>query len=115
MRYLLHDEIASALARGKSVEQFLGPGREANTIHWLEVRPTDDQIELWSFEVEDVGNSEYIDLYSFPESDPPNDAPAGRAETPSAAIELAQSLFAASPNCWLNQGVIQDLYAASKA
>ena len=115
MRYLLPDEITNAIGRGKSVEQFLGPGSEPNSIKWVELRPNDGVIEVWSFEVEDVGDSEYIDIYSFPPTDIQPDDPSGSAGTASQAVDLAHTMLAAAPDRWLNQGVIQTIYAAAKA
>ena len=93
----------------------MGRGTTPGSIHWVELRQSDDQIEIWSYEVEDVGDSEYIDLYSFPETGNTTDAPLGVVESAAAAVAFAQSQFAAAPDRWLNQGVIQDLYAATKA
>jgi hypothetical protein len=115
MRYLLFDEIANALDRGKSVEQFLGKGEFPDSISWIEIRPSDDQIELWFFEVEDVGDAAYTDIYSFPDTGNSNENPAGTMKSFSEAIDRAQQLFKAKPDQWVNQGVIESIYVAQKA
>ena len=115
MRFLLFDEIANALGRGKSVEHYLGEGAYPMSISWVELRPTGDLIEIWFFEVEDVGHSEYIDLYSFPDTGNSNQDPAASVDSLTEAITLAQQLFEAKPDQWVNQGVIQSIYSAQKA
>jgi hypothetical protein len=115
MRFLLIDEIENTLGRGKSVEQFLGEGSISSSISWVELRPIAAQIEVRFFEVEDVGDSEYIDLYSFPDTGNSNQDPAASVDSVDEAISLAQQLFRAKPDQWVNQGVIQSIYSAQKA
>jgi len=115
MRYLLPDEIDSALRRGKSVEHFLGSGKTPGSISWVELRPTQEGLELWFFEVEDVGDSIYTDIYTFPDTGDSSENPVAVFTSAASAVESAQQLYGVPPDQWLNQAVIHDLYAATKS
>jgi len=115
MRFLLLDEIDGALSRGQSVEQFLGKGITPDSISWLELRPTEGKIEIWAFEVEDVGDSEYRDIYSFPITGVAPEEPLATLGSAEDALLFAQANCSAPPSQWHNQGVIQNLYTTTKA
>lgn len=112
MRYLPITDIPAAMRRGMSVEQFLGRGSEDNAaIRHVELRPTKEAIELWVYDVEDIGSEDDLDLYDFPYLLP--DGPAGPVATfadPQDAIAYASASLAAAPSRWVNAGVAQSDY-----
>lgn len=66
MRYLSLIDLAATLRRSRSVEQFLGKSPvDAAYIRHVELRPANDCIEVWVYDVEDVGSEDYLDLYDF--------------------------------------------------
>ena len=114
MRHLPSSEIESVVRRGKSVEQFLGKGHDGRTLRWVELRPSKEVVEVWVFEVEDVGSIDYLDLYSFPEVGASFEEPLARLPF-TEAIEWCERNLSASPMRWVNQGVVQDEYAETFA
>ena len=112
MRYLASIDISSALLRGKSVEQFLGRSpASAGYVRHLELRPSGSRIELWVYDVEDVGGEDYSDLYDFPYLDP--DGPSTPVETFDdlfSAVEHAKIAFSAHPSRWVNLGIAESDY-----
>lgn len=113
-RHLTLSNIQSAMTRSKSVEQFLGT-RRPGEISWIEIRPATERFETWFFEVQDVGGADFMDLYSFPPigEDWP-DAPSSTHNTLEEAMEYCHREYAALPDKWVNQFVIQDEYLDSK-
>jgi len=111
MRHVLPTFHASAFRRGQSLEQFMGGGfdGEDQTVRWLELRPTDEGVEVWEFEVVDVGDIEFTDVSEFASID--LEAPPV-AILPSApeALEFAHRQLGASPERWVNSGVVGDEY-----
>lgn len=114
-RYLAEPLTTTSLDRGKSVECFLGGGHRGATatIRWVSVRKDGDQIEVTLWEAEDVGNAEYVDIYSFPTmGDEPGDPIALVTFTElQDAIAHACKVWGADPKRFVNQGVVQDEYA----
>lgn len=112
VRHLLATDIAATLRRGKSVEQFLGRSPvDADHIRHVELRPSDGLIEVWVYDVEDIGDEEYLDLYDFPDLEP--DGPEGPAATfpdSPAAVEYASASLSADPARWVNAGMSQSEY-----
>lgn len=112
MRHLPLSDRAAALRRGKPVEQFLGrsPIHPAY-IRYVEMRPSSGSVEVWLNDVEDIGTSDHLDLYGFPQLDPdtPNE-PDATFQDPQAAISYAASTLLADSTRWVNQFVAQDEY-----
>ena len=110
-RYLVADQMESALRRGKSVEQFLGGSSDGIVISWIVICPKDDEFQLWHFEVCDDGHEECLDLYSFsPASGDWPEAPVSTHAAPDDALAAAVRAFNADPSRWVNQFMIQDEY-----
>ncbi|KAB8180908.1 hypothetical protein FKV24_012060 [Lysobacter maris] len=112
MRHLLSIDIFAALQRGRSVEQFLGSSPSgAGHIRHVELRPSGGLIEIWVYDVEDIGDEGHLDLYTFPnvEPDGPSD-PAATFPDPQAAVAYASASLAADSNRWVNLGVAQSEY-----
>lgn len=66
-RYLLKDEAAAALRRGKTVECFLGRCERAGMrgVGHLSIDMTDEMVVARLFETEDIGSPAFLDLYEF--------------------------------------------------
>jgi len=112
MRYLLAIDIPATFRRGNSVEQFLGrsPVGVGNIRH-LELRPSDGLIEVWVYDVEDIGDQEHLDLYDFPYLEPDGpDGPVAAFPDPQAAVSYASASLAAGHARWVNAGVAQSEY-----
>lgn len=107
MRHVSAEFLESTLRRGKSLEQFLGGGVELDTrvIRWLELRPTNDGIEVWDFSAPDFGDR-HSDLYEFTADD------AGilviTLPSTTEAIAHARDALGARDDRWVNQFVVQD-------
>jgi hypothetical protein len=116
-RYLAPPFIRSCIGGGRPVEQFLGgcihDGERA--IRWVEIRPDPDGVTLLLYEVYDEGDEEWLDVYAFTgtDDDPDErDSPAAEhhLSTLEEALSLAQELYGADPERFVNAGVIQDEY-----
>ena len=112
MRHISDSEIVSVLRRGRSVEQFLGYRDGSATICWLELRPVGGSVEIWMLEVENVGSSNYLDIYSFPPVGCSFDAPRAIVSLEQAAAFCMNALGAKS-GLWVNQGMAESEYADS--
>jgi hypothetical protein len=121
-RYLLSSEAKFALHRGKAVECFIGAiqrdGFEG--IRWLSIRVSEDHgaFVLHRYDSADCGSLEYLDVYEFRPLDPElqMDEP-DETEVFSDFDSLLQALDVRFPGCsakLVNEGVIQDEYAAFK-
>ena len=114
-RYLAEPFMTTSLNRGKSVECFLGGGRRGDTptIRWVSLRQDGDQIEATLWEAEDVGNAEYLDIYSFPTVGEEPDEPIARATFAELhnAVTHACKVWDADPKRFVNEGIVQDEYA----
>ena len=112
MRHLLAIDIPATLRRGKSVEQFLGRSpADAGHIRHIELCQSDGLIEIWVYDVEDIGSEECLDLYDFPYFEPDGpDAPVAMFPDPQAAISYATASLAADSARWVNCGVAQSEY-----
>lgn len=121
-RYLLPSEVKSALHRGKTVECFVGAcqrdGREG--IQWFSIRAAEDKhtFVLRVFETADLGDAEHLDLYEF---GPLNQEllleESGERFVFNDFDLLVQELevrFPGSSRKLVNEGVVQDEYAAFK-
>jgi hypothetical protein len=107
MRYINNTSLEETLYRGQSVEQFLG-GRISTSgepaVSWVELRPTPDGVEVWHFEVPDLGES-FADLYELISVEQERSA---LVASPDAAMQFAQKHFGVSPTRWVNQSIVQD-------
>jgi hypothetical protein len=112
MRHLALIDVSSALRRGRSVEQFLGQSpASTGFVRHVELRPSGADIELWIYDVEDIGSEDYSDLYGFPylEQDGSH-SPVATFRDSFAAIEHARQELSASPSRWVNLGVAESEY-----
>ena len=117
MRYLVESFVFGALGRGRSVEQFLGPAGDADTlgISWVEVVPTHSGFKVVLHTAADVGSEGFCDLGEFPPLDADDeDEEFGReiAKVMAApdAVALAEAWTGAVRGRWVNEGVTQDEY-----
>lgn len=112
MRHLPATDIPAILRRGKSVEQFVGRSpANPDYIRHIELRPSNDSIQLWVYDVEDIGGEEWLDLYDFPYLEPDGpEAPVAIFQDAQAAVAYAASTFLAAPDRWTNQLIAQDEY-----
>lgn len=112
LRYLSTTDILAALKRGQSVEQFLGVcPNQVGYIRHVELRPTASGVELWVFDVEDIGNQDFLDIYDFPDLEPDGrEGPAVHFEDAESALNAATATFATHPARWTNLGVAQSEY-----
>jgi len=112
MRHLLTIDVSGSLRRSSSVEQFLGQSPAApDFLRHVELRPSDGLIEVWVYDVEDIGSEDYLDLYAFPWLEPEGpDGPVVTFQDPQDAIVYASVHFAADPARWVNVGVAQSEY-----
>lgn len=112
MRHLLEIDIPAAFRRGKSVEQFLGHSPvDPAYIRHVELRPKDSSVEVWVYDVEDVGSEEYSDFHDFPYLEPDGpDNPVATFQDAKAAIQYASSSLAADPERWVNLDVGESEY-----
>lgn len=92
--------------------QFIGRSpADSACIRYIEICPAKQQVEIWVFDVEDVGSEEDSDLYDFPyfEPDGPTEPVATFADAQS-ALALAATTLGASPERWVNSGVAESEY-----
>jgi hypothetical protein len=137
MRYLAESFAVGALHRGREIEQFLGPWTQGGVagVRWAEIRPAGpDGFEVLVHAVEDTGTGGFGELWSRGTLPVPEDEvhvcgddceeecyedvnwdyvgrPLGHAETPLAAMELAESETGAVRERWVNRGLADDDYA----
>src|SRR6478609_8827942 len=113
MPFLTPAEIDAALRHNKPLEQFRGrvPGSD-DAVRWLELRPKFNGIELWVFDVDDVGTADHTDVQTFP---PRNGSlptfPVAVIADGKAAQDYAGKQFAAANNCWRAPGHMAAEYA----
>ncbi|MER7756894.1 hypothetical protein [Kitasatospora sp. NPDC097643] len=117
MRYLVESFAVSALTRGRSVEQFLGPAGDAHAsgVRWVEVVPTCSQFKVVLHTSADVGSENFCDLVAFPPLDPESEDDEFGLEIAMAtdahdALALAEHRTGAVRGRWVNQGMAQDEY-----
>jgi len=106
MRYLSVAFLESTLNRGATIEQFMGGVQRDGEqfIRWVELRPCEEGVEIWDYEVPDLG-AECLDFYAFAivEQEPLAVVPNGAS-----ALELAHLQLGTSNVRWVTQGVSQD-------
>ncbi|MBV6858937.1 hypothetical protein KWH07_15060 [Xanthomonas campestris pv. zingibericola] len=112
MRHLLPIDIPATLRRSTSVEQFLGKSPvDAACVRHVELRPANDCIEVWIYDVEDVGSEDYSDLHDFAYFEPDGPcAPAFIFADAAAAVTYASTFLAADPTRWTNLGIAESEY-----
>ncbi len=114
MPLLTAAESISVLRRLAPLQQFRGrvPGAR-DAVRWLELRPKFNGIELWVFDVDDVGTADHVDIAAFPPtSGSPPAFPVSIQATAAAAFDYAQSQFGALAGAWREPGQLPDDYAA---
>ena len=110
MRHIEFYFLESTLRRGNSLEQLLGrcDSDTSPNIRWLELRPVTEGIEIWCFDVPDIGSIEFTDVYEFG-SDDTND-PVACVSNPGEALVFAHSQLGALPEFWVNATMVGDEY-----
>jgi hypothetical protein len=107
MRYITNTSLEETLCKGKALEQFLGGRTSASgelVVSWVELRPTSDGVEVWHFEVPDLGEG-FADLYELISEEQDRSV---LVASPDAAMQFAQAHFGASATHWVNQSLVQD-------
>lgn len=119
-RHLTSTEAAATLRRKREVEQFLGrfvASDERMTVRWLTAYPSGADFKLVLHEVEDIGSDEFLDVTEFPPLDENEYLGEGRVlsthSDPDALLRDAAER-GASPDRWVNGGVVQDEYRESR-
>ena len=123
VRHLTRAFAVGALRRGKEIEQFLGgfDHGDQHIIHiirWVALSPRKDQITLYLSEVVDVGTDNFWDVSEFPPLDPDEETWGkiiGTASSPDEALDLAEHRLGATPDRWVNQGVVCSEYGDHRA
>lgn len=94
------------------MEQFLGrSGEDSACIRHVVLRPCAGAIQIWVYDVEDIGSEEYLDLYDFPYLEPDGpEAPVATCADPQDALAHAQAALGADPGRWVNEGLAQSEY-----
>lgn len=112
MRHLLATDISAALRRGEHVEQFLGTSPAGvGYIRHVELRPSNNAIEVWVHDVEDMGNESFLDLYEFASLEPDgSEGPVATFSGASVAVDYAERSLGADAERWVRPGVVQDEY-----
>lgn len=115
-RYLTDYFLRGALQKGHAVEQFLGGfiHEDGPAIRWLELRRDGSGVAVLLHEALDDGDMG-CDIYEFTAlNDDPDDLYDPTAEhhcdSVEQALALAAKLYGASPDRFVNEGVIQDEY-----
>lgn len=106
MPLLTAAESISVLRRLAPLQQFRGrvPGAR-DAVRWLELRPKFNGIELWVFDVDDVGTADHVDIAAFPPtSGSPPAFPVSMVGAAAAAFDYAQSQFGALAGAWREPG-----------
>ncbi|HEY0018877.1 MAG TPA: hypothetical protein VGC13_21430 [Longimicrobium sp.] len=114
-RYLILPFIRTALNRGACVEQFLGGFDDGGepAIRWITLCQEEDAVVLSLHEAYDQGDESFWDVYDFtPLTEYDEDDAAGEHRLPTVeeAIALAVERYGASPDRFVNGGVVQDEY-----
>ena len=107
MSYLEPAALFSELLRGSTLEQYAGTVTLSGMrgVRWLELRPTLQGVELWVFDVQDVGASGHADLYSFPRlNEHAMPFAVGTFAVSRKAVEYAQQHYGADPLRWAKHG-----------
>ena len=115
-RYLLTDEVAAALRRGKAVECFVGPCDNSSGlgIRWISLRVKHGEVCASVFESRDEGSSNFVDIYEFGPLNAEREH--GEPEERIMFSDLSECLAAIAKK-WpevssrlVNEGVVQDEY-----
>lgn len=89
-------------------------GPEPKVVEWLRLSPRSSGVELSRHRVQDVGRTDFLDVYEFPSVDPDEEPAEGKvlAIFSSSAEAVAVSVrHGARADKWVNDGVVQDEYA----
>jgi hypothetical protein len=115
-RYLHPTAVGATLDRGKGVQQLLSVGQ--GTVSWLTISPSrDGRFVLSLHHVVDIGAGEFFDVSEFPPVDESEDHGEGREagafDDAGEALDVAGTL-GATPDRWVNEGMIDAEYAAAR-
>lgn len=114
MRHLDPFDVLANLRNGRSVEQLLPAGQDADgrIIRLLVIHlEREGQWAVTLHEVADVGTAEYLDIYSFPSVAPdPDDAQSASFASIEAALEHARRALSADMRRFVNSGVTESEY-----
>ena len=114
MAYLEPAAVFSELLRGETLEQYAGTVTLSGMrgVRWLELRPSLQGVELWVFDVQDVGAPGHTDLYDVPRLDE-EAMPFAAAIFPVSrkAVQYAQEHYGADPLRWAKRGQAKAEYA----
>jgi len=109
MRYLTESYIRSALNRNKSVELFLGGDGE--TIQWISLRLEGENVHVFHFHVEDPGDQDYLDVYTFAPVDENNyEGTLTEFYSIRTALDFCSEKHGAHANHFVNEFMVQDEY-----
>ena len=116
MRHLAPSMAEATLSRGKGVEQLLRV--ERGTVSWLTiVAERDGGFVVSLHHVVDIGSADFRDVTEFPPVDDAEDHGEGRdvGTFDDAAEALrAAAAFGAVPERWVNEGLIDAEYSATR-
>lgn len=114
IKYLTESQIVYQLNASRSIEQWLKSYYIGNAHCIKFIRITNDLQQgccVWISEVEDVGDDDHLDIYSFPAIDP--DAPYGHSvefKTIKDCLQYCYTNLDAKPEKFVGAGLLQDLY-----
>ncbi len=114
VQYLTENQITPQLRSSRPIEQWINSYYvdDVYFIKYIEVvNDRRDGCYVWISEVEDVGDEEYIDIYSFPGIDP--DEPEGFSvefDNIEDCLEYCYGRLDAKPDKFVGSGTIQDIY-----
>ena len=115
-RYLSVSEAQNALSRGKSIEAFIGSCCRDNSkgIKWASIRYRNDTFITSIYETADLGDEDYLDIYSFGPLNPELDYEEADLEFKYSSFESTLSYlelqFPGLSKKLVNEFVIQDEY-----
>ncbi len=114
VKYLTENQITSQLRSNRSIEQWIN-SYYVDDVYFIKyikvVNDRRDGCYVWISEVEDVGNEEYIDVYSFPGTD--SDETEGFSvefDSIEDCVEYCYEKLDAKPDNFVGSGMIQDIY-----
>ena len=113
MPFLSATDSLAVLRRLQPLQQFRGrvPGSR-DSVRWLELHPKFNGIELWVFDVDDVGTVDHVDVATFPPtSGHAPSFPVSIQATARDAMVYAQSQFGALADAWNEPGNLSAVYS----
>jgi hypothetical protein len=114
VNYLTEYQISSQLRSNRPIEQWI-KSYYVDDVYFIKyIKVLNDRRSgcyVWISEVEDVGDENYIDVYSFPGIDP--DEPEGFSvdfESIEDCLQYCYEKLGAKPDKFVGSGMIQDIY-----